>query len=240
MRDLMRKWAQRALQMIFPLRCPVCDEIVRPAGEKICLECMGKLRPVTPPYCLRCGKKVSGGDEFCGDCREKKHIFTRGRALYEYGSAAPAIYRLKYRGRQEYADYFGEEIARYLGDFIREIKPDALIPIPLHRKRQRKRGYNQAALLARAVERYTGIPAEEKVLVRVKNTTPLKQLNPKERQNNLKRAFNIRENDVKLKAVVLIDDIYTTGSTMDEAAKVLAAGGVEHIYFITLACGAGV
>jgi len=188
---------------------------------------------------MRCGKKLAEDGEFCMDCKSKRHEFVRGRALYEYKSAAASIYRFKYGKRQEYADFFGEEIVRYLGDFIREVQPDALIPIPLHRKRLEKRGYNQAALLARAVGRYSGVPVNEKLLVRVRNTAPLKLQNPSERQNNLKKAFNIAENDVKLNTTVIIDDIYTTGSTVDEAARVLKAAGVQKIYFITLACGTG-
>lgn len=230
---------KRIIQLLFPLRCPVCDNIVRPRGEKVCTECMGRLKLLTPPWCMQCGKKLAEEGEFCGDCKNKRHEFVRGRALYEYGSAAPSIYRFKYGGRQEYADYFGEEIVRYLGDFIREIQPDALIPIPLHKKRLAKRGYNQAELLARAVGRYSGVPVNEKMLVRVKNTAPLKLQNPSERQNNLKKAFNIAENDVKLNTTVIIDDIYTTGSTIDEAARILKNAGVQKIYFITLACGAG-
>lgn len=233
------KLIRHITQLLFPLRCPACDGIVRPGGEKICAECMGKLKLLTPPWCLRCGKKLAEDGEFCMDCKNKKHEFVRGRALYEYGSAAPSIYRFKYGKRQEYADFFGEEIVRYLGDFIREVQPDALIPIPLHRERLAKRGYNQAALLARAVGRYSGVPVNEKLLARVKNTTPLKLQNPAERQNNLKKAFNIAENDVKLNTTVIIDDIYTTGSTIDEAARTLKAAGVEKIYFIALACGAG-
>ena len=233
------KLVRHVIQLLFPLRCPVCDRIVRPRGEKICTECMGKLKLLTPPWCLRCGKKLTEEVEFCMDCKKKRHEFVRGRALYEYGSAAPSIYRFKYGKRQEYADFFGEEIVRYLGDFLKEVQPDALIPIPLHRERLAKRGYNQAALLARAVGKYSGVSVEEKMLVRVKNTTPLKLQNPSERQNNLKKAFNIAENDVKLNTTVIIDDIYTTGSTIDEAARTLKAAGVQKIYFITLACGAG-
>ncbi len=227
-------------QLLFPLRCPVCDGIVVPFGEKICPGCVSKYRLLTPPYCMKCGKKLQDETEFCGDCRGKTHVFVRGRALYEYESVAASIYRFKYGGRQEYADFFGEELVFYLGNFIRETKPDALIPIPLHRRRLRQRGYNQAALLARVIGRQLELPVLENYLLRVKNTTPLKRLNPKERQNNLKKAFNIRQNDVKLKTVVVVDDIYTTGSTVDEAAGTLAAHGVENIYFVALACGAGV
>ncbi len=239
-RGILRRLGGLAVQLLFPLRCPVCDRIVIPFGEKICPECAGRYRLLTPPYCMKCGKKLQDEEEFCADCRRKAHVFIRGRALYEYEGVAASLYRLKYGGRQEYADYFGGELAFYLGNFIREVKPDALIPIPLHKKRLRKRGYNQAALLARAAGKRLGVPVLENYLVRVKNTTPLKWLNPKERENNLKKAFNIKQNDVKLKTVVVVDDIYTTGSTIDEAAGTLAAHGVERVYFVALACGAGV
>lgn len=228
------------VSLLFPLRCPVCDDIVTPFGEKICLDCMKKLCYITPPTCMRCGKKLDSEEkEFCRDCSNKAHRYVQGRALYEYRSVAPAIYRFKYKNRQEYADFFGEETARYLGDFIRKAAPDGLVPVPLHKKRQRRRGFNQSYLLAQAIGRYTGIPVYDNLLKRVKNTVPLKLLNPEERQNNLKKAFIMVGNDVKLKTIMVIDDIYTTGSTIDEAAAVLMAGGVEKVYFLTLACGAG-
>lgn len=236
-------WVWKTLvQLVFPLRCPVCDEIVTPFGEKICLDCLKKLRYVTPPRCLRCGRGLEDGEkEYCRDCAAGTHFFRRGRALYEYESVAPALYRFKYQNRREYADFYGEEVARYLGDFLKEIHADGLVPVPLHRRRYRKRGYNQAELLARAVGRYTGLAVYDGIVKRVKNTTPLKLLNPQERQNNLKKAFHITENDVKLsktlRSVVIVDDIYTTGSTIDAVSSVLLEAGVERVYFITLACG---
>lgn len=235
-----RKLRRGILQAVYPRRCPVCDGIVGRKGEKICLECMDKLKLLTPPWCLRCGKKTEEGEEYCQDCRGKKHFFERGRALYEYDSAAESIYRFKYGGRREYAEFFGEQIAEYLGDYIRGLHPDGLVPIPLHRRRRAVRGYNQAALLADAVGLLLHIPVYHHLLVRTRNTTPQKKLNREERQNNLKRAFNIPENDVKLKTILVFDDIYTTGATIDEAARVLRAAGAERIYFVTLACGTGV
>lgn len=236
---LAKLW-QAALQLVFPRRCPACDDIVVPAGEKICLECLGKLKLLTPPWCMKCGKKLAQEGELCTDCRVKRHKFERGRALYLYESAAVSIYRFKYGGRQEYADFYGEQMAEYLGNFIRSVRPDALIPIPLHRKRMAARGYNQAKLLAQAVGSCLGIPVCTDILVRVKNTVPLKYENPKERQNNLKRAFNIARNDVKLERVVVVDDIYTTGSTMDEVAETLKEAGIKEVFFVALACGAGI
>lgn len=231
---------ETARELLFPRRCPVCDGIVRPWGEKICPECLGSLKLLTPPWCMKCGKKLDGDEEYCADCARISHVFDRGRALYEYRSAAWSIYRMKYGGRQEYAEFFGEEMARYLGSFVRQARPDGIVPIPLHRRRLRRRGYNQAALLALALGERLGIPVYENLLVRVKNTKPLKLQNPSERINNLKKAFNITENDVKLKTILLVDDIYTTGSTMDEAARMLRQHGAERIFFLTLACGAGI
>lgn len=236
----LREWCNGVLRVVYPVHCPVCDEIVDEPGEKVCAECLRKIKLLTPPWCMRCGRKVQDGEEYCRDCRGSRHVFDRGRALYEYADAAASIYRFKYAGRREYADFFGEEIAEYLGDFIRQIQPDGIVPIPLHRRRYAKRGYNQAELLASETGRRLGIPVYPKMLVRVRNTVPQKKLNPQERQNNLKKAFNIGRNDVKLKVILVFDDIYTTGSTIDEAARALREAGAEKIYFITLACGAGI
>lgn len=234
------KWTAKVLQSIYPLRCPGCDEIVTPYGQKVCADCLVKMKLLTPPWCMKCGKKLLDEQEICSDCEREEHEFVRGRALYEYGSVFDSVYRFKYGGRQEYADHFGEQMAYYLKDFLQKIDPDALIPIPLHRKRQIMRGYNQSLLLAQALGKYTGIPVYEDYLIRVKNTVPLKSQKPKERQNNLKKAFNVKENDVKLEKVVLVDDIYTTGSTIDEAGRTLRQFGVKEVYFITLACGEGI
>ncbi len=228
------------LQALYPGRCPVCDGIVGRAGEKICLKCMDRPKLLTPPWCMRCGRKTEEGEEYCRDCRAREHLFDRGRALYEYTSVAESIYRFKYGGRREYAEFYGEQIVEYLGEFIQSMGPDAIVPIPLHRRRRAVRGYNQAELLARAAGRRMGIPVYSRLLVRVRDTAPQKELNREERQNNLKRAFNIPGNDVKLKRILVFDDIYTTGTTLDEAARALKAAGAEQVWFITLACGSGV
>ena len=231
-----KKLWRAVIQLLFPRRCPVCDRIVKPSGEKICLECLGKLKPIAAPWCLKCGKKMRREGDFCGECRNGRlHFYTAARALYEYSSAAASIYRFKYGGRREYGDFFGEEMTAFLGDFIRSAGAEGLIPIPLHAKRLRKRGYNQAEVLAKVLGEKMNLPVYDKIIVRVKNTAPLKNQNSKERQNNLKKAFLVRENDVKLNTVILVDDIYTTGSTVDEAARVLLDSGVGKVYVVTLA-----
>lgn len=131
-------------------------------------------------------------------------------------------------------------MGKYLGDFIRSVSPDVMVPVPLHKKKLSKRGYNQAACLARVLGKNMQLPVDEKLVKRVRNTAPMKRLNPAERQNNLKKAFNIGRNDVKLyDRIILVDDIYTTGTTLDEIAALLKSHGVSEVYCVTLACGAG-
>ncbi len=113
------------------------------------------------------------------------------------------------------------------------------MPIPLHRKRMRQRGYNQAELIARELGRLLEIPVRPRLLVRCVNTRPQKELNDKERKNNLKKAFKIGENGVQLECVLLVDDIYTTGSTMNGAAQTLKDAEIPRIYGINVSIGRG-
>lgn len=233
-----RKILNILARWLYPPRCPVCDEVVLPWKKGICSVCMKKIKYVEPPRCLKCGKHMENATrEYCEDCTKRTHYYIKGRALYEYKGMAHALYRFKYSGRREYAEVFGEEIAFYLKDFLEEIKPDALVPVPMYSAKERIRGYNQATLLAQALGEHTQIPVYKDLVKRIKNTGPLKLLNPEERLNNLKKAFILAENGVKLSVIVIIDDIYTTGSTIDAIAKVLQQDGDRQVYFITLAIG---
>lgn len=224
--------------MLFPRRCPVCDRPVKPAGKKICDSCRGKLRFVQEAHCMKCGKPLlQGTEEYCTDCRGKRHEFIQGRSLYEYESAAASIYRFKYAKRREYAEFYGEELSKRFGEMIKRWKADAIVPVPIHEARRKERGYNQAELLAKQLGRSLKLPVKDDLIVRMKKTIPQKELNALQRQNNLKRAFKISKNDVKLSTIIVVDDIYTTGSTVDEMARVLKQAGVERVYVLTLAIG---
>lgn len=227
-------------ELLFPRRCPVCDRPVKPAGALICRECEKKLSYVEEPVCMKCGKALRRKEqEYCFDCAHKKQEYDRGISLYHYGSIRKTVYRFKYGGRQEYAAFLGGEMARRLGGQILAWKPDALVPVPLHKKRLQKRGYNQALLLARQLGGQLGVPVAEDWILRVKNTVPQKLLDGRERQNNLKKAFIIGKNDVKLNTIVIIDDIYTTGSTVNEIALLCRQHGVKRVYFAALSIGSG-
>lgn len=232
---------QRILDLLFPKRCVVCDKITDWPGKAICTGCRDKIIYIKEPFCMKCGKQLSRKEkEYCGDCERKKHYYIQGTALYDYGSMADSIARFKYRGRMEYASFYGKELYEKKLPWLLMIKPDALVPVPVHSSRKRKRGYNQAELIAKELSLCSGIPMNTSLICRVKNTKPLKSLSQAERQNNLKRAFKICQNDVKLNTIVIIDDIYTTGSTVDEMAQVFAEVGVRKIYFMTLTIGRGI
>lgn len=228
------------LDLLYPRRCPVCDRAVKPFGSLICKACESKFKYIGEPYCMKCGKPLREEErEYCGDCKRQKHLFDRGRALFEYKSASDSVYRFKYKGRQEYGAYYAGCMADKLGKWLAECHPDALIPVPIYRGKRRVRGYNQAEVLARELHKITGIPVETDLIKRVRKTVPMKDLSASERQNNLKRAFKICRNDVKLNTIVIIDDIYTTGSTIDAMSYELRRAGIESIYFMTLSIGRG-
>lgn len=229
------------LDLLYPARCPVCDGVLLP-GEEVCEECLPRLRYVTDPRCCKCGKPLQNEEEeYCQDCcpdgMGRTHIYDSGLALYEYELIKDSLYRFKYKGRCEYAGFFGKEMVERLGDRIAAWHPDALLPVPMYRRKERMRGYNQAHLLAQGVGAALHIPVRQDLMVRQRQTVPMKELDPAGRQINLKKAFIIGRFDVKLKCIIIVDDIYTTGSTMDEMAKVLRSAGVSRIHFLTLAIG---
>lgn len=228
------------LNLAFPRRCPVCDDIVPAAEGLICRSCREKLQYIMEPRCRRCGKQIFDESKtFCSDCMNRKHVFDYGYALYDYQSMRKSIYRFKYGGRCEYAEFYAEDLFEKLKEEIRMMEADSIVPVPIHASKRRTRGYNQAELIAAGLSRLTGIPMYPDYVKRVKKTVPLKELELNERQNNLKKAFNISSDVVKLNKTILVDDIYTTGSTLDAVALELKRHGVKNVYFIALCIGEG-
>ncbi len=207
----------------------------------ICPECSAKIERIQEPLCKKCGKPLDDEKrELCTDCKKKKHEFEQGKAVFVYsGGIRESLYRFKYSNRREYADFYGEEALHRYEKWILNKKIQVIVPIPLHKKRQRVRGYNQAELFARVIGARLGIPVCADLMIREKNTVPQKELNEAERKNNLKNAFKITKNIVHLFYILLVDDIYTTGSTIDAAALALKKAGGTHIYFICVSSGRG-
>ena len=226
----------KILDIVYPRRCPVCDDAVTGPGHYICEECADSFTFVEDPYCMKCGSPLKdSGRIMCNDCMRRQHDFASGRAAFIYDDLLKeSVYRYKYGNRAEYADYFAGIMAKRMEPYIRSCKPEAIIPIPLHASRLRKRGYNQSELLADGLSRYLGIPVRKDILIRSVKTKVQKSLGAGQRQNNLKKAFKIDSDVVKLKNTLLVDDIYTTGATIDAAAGCLKAAGVINVYYVVL------
>lgn len=234
------KYAGGLIDLLYPRRCPVCDEPVPLEDSLICASCAGKIRYIEGARCRKCGKRL--GDEtriYCTDCEKRTHSFDYGYALYPYKDMKESIHRFKSAKRAEYARFYAQDIVRHLRKEIEEMQAQALIPVPLHPSRQRQRGYNQSQLLTDELSRLTGIPQQTQLVRRIRKTVPQKELDELGRQNNLKKAFFISPDVVKLNRVIVVDDVYTTGSTIDAVAGELKAHGVGKVYFLTLCIGEG-
>lgn len=207
----------------------------------ICPECRKQLPYLKEACCMKCGKELEKEEqEYCGDCLRIPKHYARGYPVFHYAEPVrKGVTAFKYHNRREYAEFYGEEIWNRFGRDFLQMKPDGIVPVPLHPHKLRSRGYNQAELLARQLSRRMQVPVYSKLLVRRVNTTPQKELNDKERLNNLKRAFLFRENDVKLNRILLVDDIYTTGATIEACTEVLLHAGVETVCYTSICIGKG-
>ena len=234
----MRYLLNRIQDLIYPRRCAFCDRPLRKDETGACEDCKKKLCYIPEPVCLCCGKPVMRGEEKCLDCKEKNHIFTAGRFPLSYEFAREGIYRFKYNNRKEYGAFYAASIMERWGEWLKGLHPEALIPVPLHEKKLRKRGYNQAEILSRELSKLLLVPTDNSVVKRVRNTIPQKLFSRKQRQINMKKAFIVSENSVKYEKVLVVDDIFTTGSTIDSISRELKLSGVREVYFIT-ATGAG-
>lgn len=225
------------LDIIYPPRCPMCEDIILPGRGLVCPDCKQKLPYIGERGCCCCGRPLDAEEkEYCRDCVRKDHAFDQGISVWGYNETVRrSIHRYKYRQKREYAAFYIEEMTKLLAGKLFLWEPELLIPIPVHKSRLRQRGYNQAALLAEGLSRRLSIPMREDILIRSKKTLPQKELSVRERRNNLRQAFTAVKGSLAPDPVVLVDDIYTTGATMDVAAGLLKKAGVARVYFITLA-----
>lgn len=236
--------------LFFPARCPVCDEILEPEEREkgIHSVCENKLYPVLGVVCMHCGRPIGDENsnysfrEYCFDCVHKGYdrmsYICQAKAVYLYkGAIKPTMYRFKYSNKREYAAFFAKQAVQEYAKWIQRIGIDAIVPVPLYRKKQRKRGYNQAECFARGMSRLTGIPTDENIVIRVKDTAPQKGLGELERKNNLKNAFHSEKNVVQYRCVMVVDDIYTTGSTAEAVARELIKKGAHKVYLMTICIG---
>ena len=234
--------------LLYPPRCPLCGEILASGEGETHEKCYEKLPWVREPICKRCGKPMMspGGDvrEFCQDClrnyHRQKKSFDQGRALWIYeGDIQKSVLDFKYKGMKTYADFYGSEVVRVWGGWIRRKNPDVLIPVPIHARKKRIRGFNQAELLAKVIGKKMDLTVRNDILCRNRWTEPQKSISGQERRHNLTKSIEIRNLPIGIRRVKLIEEIYTTGSTLEACAWILKENGVEEVDFLTLCIGLG-
>ncbi len=235
----LRNIIDKTVNLIYPGHCFVCGSI-SPFGEEICPSCRDKLPYIRTARCEKCGKPIESTERICDDCRERTHIYDEGMGLFLYNDIMrEAMVSLKYKHRAEYASPMGHLLYEGSRDKLRKWKPDVIVPIPVHRKRRLTRGYNQAELIANSFSKYSGIPVYSQLLVRREDTKMMKKLTPEERKENLKTAFEAPYHLKRESKILLIDDIYTTGATIDAASYVLREGGCGSVFFLSVCIGSG-
>lgn len=229
-----------AADLLFPRRCPVCGGVAMPKGRLICPACLKQLSFVSSPACMKCGKEIGSREqEYCTDCIRRKKSFTRGFALLNYDSrAAVSMAAVKYHNKREYLDFYARAAALRFEKQFRQAGIQVIVPVPVHASRLKTRGFNQAAVLAEKLSAELGIPWEE-LLIRVKKTDPQKSLGSAERLKNLRGAFEAEQEAGKWERVLLVDDIYTTGSTAEICSRALLKTGVKQVFVFAVCIGHG-
>lgn len=239
--DFSRIW-QEVVELAFPPRCGVCDTL---GAEALCAPCLSRVEWLEQPYCVCCGRPLlptASPHVLCGECRQDPPVLTGARAVgIHTGVLRQAVLRLKFRRRRELVAPLGKMLAARLAEEARTLHPleldktRALLPVALHPRRRAWRGFDQAVLLARAVARESGMECWEGTLVRIKNTHQQIGLTPAQRHQNMRNAFAVRgSREVRGGTFLLVDDVYTTGSTLQEAARALKRAGAARVYGLTI------
>lgn len=227
---------------VYPPACAVCGSpLGKWSGDGVHEACREKLKPVEEPLCAKCGKHINSEEMLCDDCQKYDHVFDQAVSVFAYNDAIKqGIYRFKYKNKREYARVFAAAAVQGAGRLIKMWDPDVIVPVPMYHKKKRVRGYNQAELLAKKAGELLGVPVDVDFLIRTRKTAPMKEVEKKGRLRNVKDAFEAQtENEGAYTKVLLVDDIITTGYTLDECAKALKKAGVKEVNALTLCSGEG-
>jgi len=236
----MPPFIERLFQFFLPPLCHCCGKYLEEGRQGICPACLSEIQWIEPPFCSICGipfisKEVDNHP--CGPCTVKRKYFTMARASgYYEGALREAIHRWKYEGKIHITPFLGDWMAEELYRYWDSDLFDFLISVPLHIKRLRERGFNQALLLVKELNRRTGIPYRNNLLKKQRPTIPQVNLSGREREREVRGSFYLIEKEVvEGKSILLVDDVYTTGATVNECSKVLLAGGAKQVDVLTLA-----
>lgn len=228
-------------ELLFPTLCLSCRKVLSErGGHPFCPDCFAGFRFITAPLCPVCGIPYpveESPDHVCGDCLLKKRRISTARSLGVYESILhDAIHAFKYGGNLTLGERLGRLMAEHDYPSFRIRDYSLILPVPLHPRRLRQRGFNQSVILAREISRRHDVAMDFRILRRIVDTESQAGLKKEERRSNIRKAFSIAAPErIRGQNILLVDDVYTTGSTLGECAKTLLKGGAEAVGALTLA-----
>jgi len=226
---MLRFLLEQGLERLYPVTCVLCG-VRGHGGLDLCPGCLSDL-PYNRHHCARCALPLPAGNPagaLCGQCQRKPPPFDVCHAAFRYEDPLPALVGgAKFRSRLELARLLGQCLARVVCEQTAEM-PDVILPVPLHARRLRERGYNQALEIARAVSRETGVPIDRTSCARVLSTAPQAGLEQKARRRNVRGAFQVVRS-LPGSHVAILDDVVTTGSTVSELTRILRKAGASRV-----------
>lgn len=236
------KLVETMLDWIYPPKCILCEDLLplnRPERD-LCVNCLVDMPWIVPPVCSKCGKPIDVSVKVCSSCQGKRLQYEGGSVVFPYHTVRRAIAHFKFQEYKRDAIPLGSIMTKHITTYHNEMLHDidVMLPVPMYLKKQRKRGFNQAELLAKEMEKGIQIPVLSGVLTRERDTIAQNGLDAKERRENVKDAFLIKDASlIEGKNILLIDDIFTTGATINQCAKACKEAGAEKVYFYALAGG---
>ncbi|MBN2418057.1 MAG: ComF family protein [Deltaproteobacteria bacterium] len=231
------------IDIIYPPRCQICGDFLNEhpidRGD-ICDSCLSGFKILTHPFCRICSEPFKSEveeDHLCEKCLIKRPYYDELRSPYLYEEKLKnAIQLIKYSGKSDIVKSLGPLLAAFAKGCTNNAIDMIMIPVPLHRKKLKQRGFNQSALFVKTISSTLGIETDLFTLIRTRYTESQAGLSLDQRRRNVKGAFEIREeNKISGKTVILVDDVATTGNTMNECARVLKKAGCEKVLGLTLA-----
>ncbi|MFQ6083100.1 MAG: ComF family protein [Candidatus Aminicenantia bacterium] len=239
-KKIFRKLGNLGEIIFFPSRCQLCSAFLELPEEKIiCQFCWEQLKPLSGSVCLCCGKllKSTLPSHLCQECLTKIPPFSIHRSVGEYeGILKEIILLFKYHQKK----ILGKNLAHFAYHFLQReeelLNVEGIVSVPLHPKKKKERGFNQTEIIARELTRLTHKEFIKGALIKVKNTLPQSQLEFKERERNIKGAFSVKNREkIEGKNLLLVDDVFTSGSTIKECAFILLKAGAKEVKAFTLA-----
>ncbi|MFH1062391.1 MAG: ComF family protein [Candidatus Omnitrophota bacterium] len=233
---------RRVFDLIYPRLCVFCKSKLNPSSEyNICTACAAGIKPIKVPFCLKCGTGLEHLSQIrqngCSQCASKKYYFDQALSACKYkGMVKHCIHLFKYKRKRKTGILLGDILVRFLKDNFCEENIDLITAVPLHKHKLQERGFNQSEIIANKLSEYFKIKNSFNNLCRIKKTTAQVTLTARQRQLNTAGAFSCKHPEkFQNKRILLIDDIFTTGSTLNECARVLKESGAKSVTCLTIA-----